>query len=345
MELCNSIKRLRKAKNLSQGQLAEAMGVSTASVSKWETGQSLPELSTLIEMADFFEISMDAMVGHCLSESKLKDLLIKLDSQMDQNSFDAARETAFIILQRYPNSAVAVRRVSEIYYKIYVCTGDKPTIEKSIELTKRLLVLEEDADGKKRFELLTKLGNQYALLGDWEMSRTYYIQGNVGNQNACALAELLHNEERYKEAITATSDILSQFIYTILVNVCRLADCWENLEQHENADAAFLWGIELLNSLGSKVTSHLLPLKVFMYLNLASYAEKRQDIENANIYTEKAILAVQGQDGINIAPNFMLCEKPAELIGTIPNTPDMILEWLGNNDLNRLYIFAKEQIG
>lgn len=342
MELWYRIRELRKAKNLSQEQLAEAMGVSTASVSKWETGQSLPELPTLVELADFFEISIDALVGHCLSAGKLNDLCTELDHQMEQKCFDAAQETAYKILQRYPNSAVAVRSVSEAYYRMFVCTGEKPAIEKSIELTKKRLVLEEDADGKKRFELLTELGNQYALLGDWEMSRKYYLQGNVGNQNAGALAELLHNEGRYEEAITAISDILSHCIYSILINICRLADCWENLKQYEEANAALLWGIELLNSLDHEVACHLLPLKVYMYLNLALYAEKNKDTGNANTYTEKAILSAQGQDGISVPPAFIRNKNKAELIGTVPDSPDQILEWLRDNGLDRLSILAKE---
>lgn len=344
MELWYHIRELRKAKNFSQEQLAEAMGVSPASVSKWETGQSLPELPTLVALADFFEVSVDALLGHSLSAGKLNALLTELNRQMEQKCFDTAQETARQILRRYPNSAAAVRSVSEAYYKIFVCTGQKPAMEKAIELTKKRLVLEEDPDGKKRFELLTSLGNQYALLGDWEMSRKYYLQGNVGNQNAGALAELLHHEGRYEEAITAISDILSRSIYSILTNVCSLADCWEQLEQHAEADAALLWGITLLNSLNHEVTGHLQPLRVYMYLNLASHAENRQDLESANAYAEKAILSAQGQDGESVAPIFMRSKTKGELIGTLPNSPEQILEWFKDQSLSRLYRFAREQM-
>lgn len=342
MELWYRIRELRKARNLSQEQLAEAMGVSAASVSKWETGQSLPELSTLVALADFFEVSVDALLGHSLSAGTLTDLLDELDRQMEQKRFDAAQETACQILRRYPNSTVAVRSVSEAYYKIFVCTGQKPAMEKSIELTKKRLVLEEAADGEKRFELLTSLGNQYALLGDWEMSRAYYLQGNVGNQNANALAELLHHEGRYPEAITAISDILSHCIYNILMNICTLADCWEQLERHTEANAALLWGIELLNSLDQEVTGHLLPLKVYMYLNLASYAEKRSNTAQADQYAKKAILSAQGQAGTSAPPVFIRSTSKAELIGTVPSSPDQVLEWFRDNGLDRLYHFGKE---
>ena len=54
MELGNNIYNLRKQRGLKQEQLAEAMGVSVAAVSKWENGQSAPELTVLMELADFF---------------------------------------------------------------------------------------------------------------------------------------------------------------------------------------------------------------------------------------------------------------------------------------------------
>ena len=47
------------------------MGVSIASVSKWENGQCAPELTVLMELADFFEVSMDTLVGHSQFPAKI----------------------------------------------------------------------------------------------------------------------------------------------------------------------------------------------------------------------------------------------------------------------------------
>lgn len=53
------IKTLRKNKGLTQLQLAEKMFVSDKAVSKWETGEGNPELSILIKLAEFFDVSLD----------------------------------------------------------------------------------------------------------------------------------------------------------------------------------------------------------------------------------------------------------------------------------------------
>ena len=63
MELSGKILQLRKALGLSQEQLAEQVGVSRQSISKWETGQSAPELEKIVELSRVFGISTDELLG------------------------------------------------------------------------------------------------------------------------------------------------------------------------------------------------------------------------------------------------------------------------------------------
>ena len=62
MTLAEKILALRTERSLSQGDLAEKLDVSRQSVSKWETGQSVPELDKLITLADLFGVSVDQLV-------------------------------------------------------------------------------------------------------------------------------------------------------------------------------------------------------------------------------------------------------------------------------------------
>ncbi len=63
LKLADSIKRLRKERSLTQEQLAEALGVTVGAVYKWENGRSVPEIGMLLQLADLFEVSLDALVG------------------------------------------------------------------------------------------------------------------------------------------------------------------------------------------------------------------------------------------------------------------------------------------
>ena len=62
MNLSEKILKLRTARNMSQGDLAEALDVSRQSVSKWETGQSMPDLDKIIKLADLFGVTVDELV-------------------------------------------------------------------------------------------------------------------------------------------------------------------------------------------------------------------------------------------------------------------------------------------
>ena len=71
MNLGENIYRLRTEKNLSQGNLADALEVSRQSVSKWENNSAVPELDKLVKMAQLFGVSLDELVtGNTASTPK-----------------------------------------------------------------------------------------------------------------------------------------------------------------------------------------------------------------------------------------------------------------------------------
>ena len=59
MNLSTKIYELRKAKGMSQEKLAELVGVSRQSISKWESGETIPELERLVELSRIFEVTTD----------------------------------------------------------------------------------------------------------------------------------------------------------------------------------------------------------------------------------------------------------------------------------------------
>ena len=63
-KLGNKIFQLRKAKGLSQEELAEKLNVSRQSVSKWETDQSVPDSDNITAMCAFFNVSLDGFMGN-----------------------------------------------------------------------------------------------------------------------------------------------------------------------------------------------------------------------------------------------------------------------------------------
>nr|MCR5681894.1 helix-turn-helix domain-containing protein [Clostridiales bacterium] len=78
--LGETIKRLRQQKGLTQEQLADKLGVSFQSVSRWEGGSSYPDIELIPEIAGFFHVSIDELMGmdQSLRDKKLNEALQQL---------------------------------------------------------------------------------------------------------------------------------------------------------------------------------------------------------------------------------------------------------------------------
>lgn len=70
----------RKERKITQQQLADYIGVSKASVSKWESGLSYPDILLLPQLAAYFNISVDELMGYSpqLAKEDIKKIYSKL---------------------------------------------------------------------------------------------------------------------------------------------------------------------------------------------------------------------------------------------------------------------------
>ena len=64
INIAGTILSKRRERGMTQDDLAVHMGVSKASVSKWETGQCFPDITILPQLAAFFGISIDELMGY-----------------------------------------------------------------------------------------------------------------------------------------------------------------------------------------------------------------------------------------------------------------------------------------
>ena len=77
MELNEKLYELRKKNNWSQEDLAERMEVSRQTISKWESGKTIPELNKLVKISEIYEITLDELVKETTSEENIPKTKIK----------------------------------------------------------------------------------------------------------------------------------------------------------------------------------------------------------------------------------------------------------------------------
>ena len=125
--LSENIKRLRREKNLTQETLAEFLGVTFQSVSNWERGESYPDITILPEIASFFKVSIEELLGvnKAEDETEIKRLIEEHDNFTDDKLI---KESIHNLKDKYPNDfRVQLRYMGYLMF-----------FEKAIEHTKRI---------------------------------------------------------------------------------------------------------------------------------------------------------------------------------------------------------------
>jgi len=103
LNIAENIARLRHEKKITQEQLAEFIGVTKASVSKWENGQNTPDIILLPQLAAFFGITVDELIGYepQLSKEQIQHLYKKFGKDFCENPFEQVMEETKIYVKRY----------------------------------------------------------------------------------------------------------------------------------------------------------------------------------------------------------------------------------------------------
>lgn len=78
------LKSLRESKGISQKELAEGIGVSDVMVSMYEQGKKNPSLDTITKIADYFNVSVDYLLGKELTDKDKKDIARDLNNIMNK---------------------------------------------------------------------------------------------------------------------------------------------------------------------------------------------------------------------------------------------------------------------
>lgn len=130
------LKKLRSEKELTQEQLAEKLGVSNRTVSRWETGNNLPDIGMLILLAEFYDIDIREIIdGGRKSEimnAEMKDTLEKVAEYTEY-------EKELIITRIKRNSIIAL--VSLIFVYAIAISSDLPNIFVLVQFVGLVLAL------------------------------------------------------------------------------------------------------------------------------------------------------------------------------------------------------------
>ena len=105
MYLSANLKKYRIMKELTQEDVAEYLGITAQSVSKWERGESCPDITFLPALANIFETSVDLLLGMdtIRAEETRRGIHAKAVAYQQEEDYEAAAKTYREALLTYPN--------------------------------------------------------------------------------------------------------------------------------------------------------------------------------------------------------------------------------------------------
>ncbi len=194
--LGENIKRMRKERELTQEALANFLGVSYQSISKWERGDSFPDITILPEIAGFFRVSVDELLGVNKAEDEaeiIKELEAYdnvTDNELKQKIINRLKEkfpNDFRVLLRYmsclvhfeENTPENVAKIIAIYENIKQnCSNDKIRISAKRHIAELYKGLSEKEESGITFEDCEKIIKEMPRMRDGQEMFCFYYPEN-----------------------------------------------------------------------------------------------------------------------------------------------------------------------
>ena len=297
--LSENIRKNRRESNLSQEAFAERLGVSFQTVSKWERGECYPDIELLPKIANFFGVTIDALMGADLCQEKeyveaLQEELCKYDMIRDEIALVRRAEEG---LRKYPNNHLLMAWI------VYGAQNINP--KRSIELGEYVLA---------------NCRNPHYL--NWVRAELCYAYFKVGRQEdgieaarrlptyaqtrQAVLEDLLTGEELVTHIIETNMDKLC---YRFKMSVLKLLDHYKPREQIEllkKSNAMYEVVYEAEDELA-------LEQQADTCVRIAEIAMNTGNTEEAQTYINKALTYAQRHDEIPLGTPFQSilrgCEK------------------------------------
>ena len=304
LRLAENIRAYRKARRLTQEQFAETLGVTAGAVYKWEAGLSVPELSMIVEMADFFDVSVDALLGYEIKDNRLESTKKRLYALLRSGDGDAPTE-AEKALKKYPHSFDIVLCCADVYLILGMERHDKEMLRRALELLEQaLLLIAQNTDPSvSEYTIYGEMGDAWIALGEYEkgleLLKKHNMRGIFSDAIGTALAVELRRPE---EAEPFLGEAVLRSVSTLVNTAIGFAFLYSLRSEYTREREIVLWAQTLLRGLQAADTPCFFDKTNALLLTLLAHARLRSGEGGA------ACAALEEAAGLvlrfDAAPNF-----------------------------------------
>ncbi len=145
LHLAENMVKLRRKKGVTQEELADFIGVTKASVSKWENGQSMPDIILLPQLATYYDITVDELLGYepQLSKEQIQKVYKELAEAFATESFEEAFQKSELLVKRYYSCYSFLAQICVLWTNHYMMAGNgeaqQKILSRIVELCEHIL--------------------------------------------------------------------------------------------------------------------------------------------------------------------------------------------------------------
>ena len=250
MMLAENIRSFRKARKLTQEQLAEVLRVTPGAVYKWEAGLSVPDIALIMEMADFFDTSVDTLLGYTMKDNRADATVKRLQEYRRKKDREGLAE-AEKALKRYPHSFPIVRESATIYRAFGIESKDKAMLRRALELLEQSrLLLDQNTDPEINEQTIcAMIAETYLGLNEVDKGIELMKKSNAGGLFNSKIGNTLAQIDRAEEA----TPYLSEAMAKLTADLCNIVSGYMNVfgqrRDFASAEAILSWSVDVFSGL------------------------------------------------------------------------------------------------
>lgn len=282
MMLAENIRMFRKNRGLTQEQLAEVLGVTSGAVYKWEAKLSVPELSMIIEMADFFDASVDALLGYTMKDNRLS-VTIKRLKEYRLNKEHIGLEEAEKALKRYPHTFEVVHESAVMYRVFGIERHEESLLRRALDLLdESCTLLPQNTDPTiSELTLYGEMADVHLMLNESEKAvELLKLQNAGGHYNDRIGFVLANNQNLTEEAVPFLSMALLQSVTAIMRIIEGYVTVYCGRDDYHSAEALLQWGIGFILELTQPKKASFLEKILGRFHVLLAFTQIKTDSDN-----------------------------------------------------------------
>ena len=227
-----NLKNFRKARNLTQEEVAKHLGISFQSISKWERNDGYPDITMLPVLAHYYGVTIDELIG--MNELESAQALEEINKQWAENRSNN-NHSANVRLMRdalklYPNNALLLVQLSASLERLDGTETEKQEyLRQSIEVQEQIISYCDDSE--VRGSVLFNIAHAYYRYGDYDKALAYAEKlPNAYKSRENALVLILTDETR-KNAVAKAA--LEPLMWSLALHLKTLSETENNSAYNE----------------------------------------------------------------------------------------------------------------